>query len=178
MAVGCFLLPVVTLILILRFVSQRGIRPPQRIPRGTALSIPPAGHARILARKLYQAPNGLAWQWTVVGDRNWTIARASGNGFVLDGAYPFNSRATIGGTHIWTVELDVVSRRDKPGYVVIPTSIEGTNGTMVSGVSSAPARSAASAASISIAKDVLISIPSGVRLAVVAGKPFTLEIKP
>lgn len=177
MAVGCFLLPVVTLILVLRFVSQRGIRPPRRAPGGATLSIPTAGHARILARKVDEKPDRVEWQWTVVGDRNWTTARESDDGFILGGAYPFNSRSTLGGTHIWTLDLTVSSRSARPGYVEIQTSLEGTTGMRVSQTRTAAASRVASAASISLVGDTLVSVPSRVRLAEVAGRVFTIQIQ-
>jgi hypothetical protein len=178
MAVGCFLIPVITLILVLRFVSQRGIRSPQRIPRGTALSIPPAGYARILARKVADKLERVEWQWTLVGDRNWTEARSNDDGFVLGGPYPFNSRSTLGGTHVWTVSLAVWRRTRATDQIQIDSSLHGSNAVTVSQTRTLAATTISSMVSVTQSGDSLVRVGSKVKLADIGGKTLSLELQP
>src|SRR5579872_2211399 len=69
--------------------------------------LPPEGQVRVLARRLQDDAGGVQWQWTVLGDRNWTQCRHSGTTFVLSGSYPLNSVRGSGGTHIWVMTIAV-----------------------------------------------------------------------
>lgn len=183
MAAGCFLLPVITLILVLKFVSDHRIPTHARRPAGTALSIPPPGHARILARKVVEGPAKSEWQWTVVGDRNWTTAAIRNGALELGGAYPFNSRARLGGTHIWTVDITAFSTPEAgggtAGLLRVDSSIHGSNGTTVTETGTVgesggrkPILSALQTT------DALVSIPAEVPLALVGGRRLSLKINP
>lgn len=177
MGLGCLLIPVITLILILKFVSDRRpvrIRP---APSGTTLSIPPPGHARILARKIADTPDRVEWQWTLVGDRNWTEATSRPDGFELGGAYPFNSRSTLGGTHIWIVDLAVARPRgDRVGPLRVDSSIHGSNGTTVTQVWDSS--SGSPTLSVIQTEDALVGVPADVILASVGGRGLTLKMRP
>jgi hypothetical protein len=73
---------------------------PRQSPAGLA-GIPPEGHVRILAKKLREDGRSYVWQWTIIGDRNWTSAGGDGTRFHLSNSYPLNSTTGRGGTHIW-----------------------------------------------------------------------------
>jgi hypothetical protein len=176
MGVGCLLIPVVTLILILKFVSDRRPARIRPVPSGSALSIPPPGRARILARKIADTPTRVEWQWTIVGDRNWTVVTARTDGYELGGAYAFNSQTTLGGTHIWIVDLSV----SKPGgdtaaQLRVDSSIHGSNGTTQTQAWNAG--SGPPTVTAIQADDALVSIPADLNLAAVSGRNLTLRIK-
>jgi hypothetical protein len=180
MGVGCFLLPVITLILILKSISYRRPLPIRGRPSGPALSIPPRGNARILARKLSESAQRIEWQWTLVGERNWPGADATDIGFKLSGAYPLNSRSTLGGTHIWVAGLTASHPSGSPpGKLRVDSSLHGSNGVTVTRSWDADSnKPLPDALEIIQHEDGMAGIPSDLRLATVAGRPFVLSINP
>lgn len=178
---GCLVIPVVTFILILKFVSERAIKGPVRRPSGTALSIPPAGNARLLPKRISASSSREEWQWTVVGDRNWTVATARGTEFELSGAYRFNSRSTLGGTHIWVLDVSVSRPTGaNSGQLRVDSSIHGSNGTTVTtkSVLDDGGTKPDGVFTVAQSRDTLAAIPGVVQLGSVAGKPLTLKLNP
>src|SRR5579862_4216498 len=78
-------------------------------PPGAAglAGLPPEGQVRILAERIHDDDRAFEWQWTIVGDRNWTECAHKGTTFTLAGSYPLNSLRGAGGTHIWVMTVAV-----------------------------------------------------------------------
>jgi hypothetical protein len=178
---GCILLfvPVVAFIWYLKVINELPTRGP-RFARSNPLSIPPLGRVRLLAKKIDSGQNHVTWEWTVVGDRNWTSATSGQSGLTLSGSYPFNSTQASGGTHVWVVQLDVRSSKSAgKSSLILTTSLRGSNSSGVSSDQEIPASSpnASSATKIEQDGDSEIGLPVNIRLGTVAGKPVTLKIE-
>jgi len=179
---GCLFLfvPVTAFIWYLKVINELPTHGPRFARASSPLSIPPSGNVRLLAKKVESSQNHVTWEWTIVGDRNWTSATSGKNGLVLSGSYPFNSTQASGGTHVWVVQLDVRSSKSavKPS-IVMTTSLRGSNS---SGVSSDQemtniSSDVSSAVKVERDQDAEIGLPVNVRLGTVAGKPITLKIE-
>jgi hypothetical protein len=74
--------------------------------------MPPPGNVHIVVKQLQEDANVFQWQWTVIGDRNWTEASINGSSIVIGSSYPFNSKSKTGGTQVWEI---TVTLQKKPG---------------------------------------------------------------
>jgi hypothetical protein len=174
MGCGCLLLPVITLILVLKFASDRRPQPIRARPSGSTLSIPPPGKARLLPGRTLESDRRDEYQWNLIGDRNWTKAEAVSTGFSLSDSYAFNDRAARGGTHVWIVSLIVTRDAANSDRVRVDSSIHGSNGTTVT--RTWQATRSESAVTVERARDALIDVPAEVRLASAGSRPLILTI--
>ncbi len=145
------------------------------------MAISPSGHVRILARKIVESASLVEWQWTIIGDRNWSGAQSGPDGFRLTNSYPFNSRTATGGTHVWV--LDAALRYNKGAahpQIRIERSLRGSNSAGTANFAVLPfnAPSLASALHILHAKDELLSLPVSIHLADAAGQALNLKVDP
>jgi hypothetical protein len=83
-----------------------------------------------VSRKIEQTPDRLHWKWSVIGERNWTEARAADGQLSLAKTYPLNSTVRRGGCNIW--ECDLTAERGPAANMIRWTAIlHGSVGTTV-----------------------------------------------
>lgn len=148
------------------------------------LSIPPQSHVRIVSRRITQTPEKLHWKWSLIGERNWTEARASETEMALSKTYALNDPLTSGGCNIW--ECDLIAERTT-GKGAKPslrwrTILHGSDGTTREGKGTLPIGGNEAGVSLSAAvrilvdKDALQRLPAETVLARVADREVTLRV--
>ncbi len=79
---------------------------PRPTPKGTErLSSPAAGSVRVLAVKVKETPETLHYQWSLLGERNWTVPSISEGKASLSDVYKLNDPTKIGGCHTWLCDV-------------------------------------------------------------------------
>jgi len=144
------------------------------------LSIPPEGRVRVLARRITHQPDRVHWKWSLIGERNWRGATASGTDLALAQTYPLNSTTERGGCNIWEADLSV--RRTAEGALRWDAVLHGINGvTARSGGTLDPkgnggATSPDSALRVRQDSDAVVRLPADLTVATLDGKPVTLRV--
>jgi hypothetical protein len=79
---------------------------PRPTPKGTErLSSPAAGSVRVLAVRVKETPEILHYQWSLLGERNWTTPSVSEGKASLSDVYKLNDPTKVGGCHTWLCDV-------------------------------------------------------------------------
>jgi hypothetical protein len=72
-------------------------------------ALPPAspGKVYIAPKKLQEDRDSVHWQWTIIGDRNWTATRAQWQLVELTQSYPIDDTARTGGSNVYEYDLSI-----------------------------------------------------------------------
>lgn len=113
------------------FVGGCGVK---TVPTGMA-GLPNAGKVRISGVKISENANEVSWEWSIIGDRNWSQLSVRNNVIQFSKSYPLNSVSRKDGTHLWIVsvtarETGTGSRRSGK----LELNIRGSNATQFSAV--------------------------------------------
>ncbi len=60
---------------------------------------------RVLAVRVKETPETLHYQWSLLGERNWTTPSVSGGQAGLEGVYKLNDPKKSGGCHTWLCDV-------------------------------------------------------------------------
>lgn len=147
-----------------------GCRPlPERGPKGR-LARPEPGFARIVVTRLEETAERTRWKWSVIGDRNWSVARASGTEIALEKTYPLNDPRQRGGCFTWECDLTIEGSGAGRRWSV---RLHGSNGATATGAGRAPGETPPR---ILLESDAALRLPTTRPLAAVGGQEITLKL--
>jgi hypothetical protein len=142
-----------------------------------SLASPPQGNVRIVTRKIEQTTDKVHWKWSLIGERNWTDARAAGGQMSLEKTYPLNSTSQRGGCNVWECDL-TAERGAAPGSVHWTAVLHGSVGTTVrdEGTVPDPGGGPTALVRIEMDHDTVERLPTDLTLADVGGTWIHLRI--
>ncbi|GAB4463528.1 MAG: hypothetical protein OHK0029_32340 [Armatimonadaceae bacterium] len=137
------------------------------------LSIPPRDHVRLLVREVPDPAAEKHWKWSVIGERNWTVAEVDTQNpeqvvVRLKETFPINRTDKKSGCNIW--ECDLTVKEGQINYRI--HGIDGTTATADAPVSGEKPE----ILRVAQTKDATVRLPAEVTLAEVVGKKVVFQI--
>lgn len=157
---------------------------PRRVPlvdEGPS-SFPPPGQVRVAAQQIPgDSKKTVGWNWTVIGDRNWSGAISDAHQITLNKSYPLNDAARTGGTNVWACELNARAAVGADGTPVVrwETMVRGTTALerrvagQVPNPGNAPLDTLVRPV---VTATVSVAPPATLTLATIAGAPVILRL--
>jgi hypothetical protein len=149
-----------------------------REPGGTqgALSVPPSGSVRVLSRTIPPPGGGIHHKWSLIGERNWSEATATGTELRLGQPSPLNDPAKKSGCNIWECDLTVTPKSGDPNTLVWKTRIHGSDGTTAESGGENAVSGGLDAVRIELGKDSVQRLPASLTLARIGDRTVTLSV--
>lgn len=69
------------------------------------LASPAEGYVRLIPVKVKETPDTVHYQWSLLGERNWTTPSVSGGKASLTGVYKLNDATRYGGCPTWLCDV-------------------------------------------------------------------------
>lgn len=69
------------------------------------LSSPTEGNLRLITAKVKETPETVHYQWSLLGERNWTVPSVVGGKASLSEVYKLNDPAKAGGCNTWLCDV-------------------------------------------------------------------------
>jgi hypothetical protein len=144
-------------------------------PQATSvLAIPPRDQVRIVVKQISDSPTRTHWQWSVIGERNWTAPEirrgASGVEVVLDKTYPINDTQKHDGSNIWVCEM-LIEKSATASTTTVKYDLHGLRGKPAQFEENLP-----DTPMIALTKDTLLRLPAEPILARQGGKNIVFRI--
>lgn len=154
------------LVVLLAALSLAGCSKPTR--QGTEpLSSPAAGYVRLIPVKVKETPDTLHYQWSLLGERNWTTPSVSGGKASLAGVYKLNDPKTYGGCPTWLCDVTFTKQATDWKWEL---RLHGSNGKTATETGTA-----AGTPEILAPKDTDTRLPADIPLARLGEKTLTLD---
>jgi hypothetical protein len=69
------------------------------------LATPTEGNLRLITAKVKETPELIHYQWSLLGERNWTVPSVTGGTASLAEVYKLNDPAKAGGCNTWLCDI-------------------------------------------------------------------------
>ena len=138
--------------------------------------LPPSGQVRIVATKISDTSEKVAWEWTIIGERNWSTVELSELNIRLSKTYPMNDKTITGGTHLWLVDVVVTKSLKLPGTADIKVDVRGSDGASTYINLSVSMPVLRSNVIVKVQDDRKIGLPAGIDLATLGRLHLRLDI--
>ncbi len=138
--------------------------------------LPPSGQVRIVATKILDTPGKVAWEWTIIGERNWRAVELNEVNVRLSKSYPMNDKTVTGGTHLWLVDAVVTKSLKLPDTVDIRIDVRGSDGASASRNQSVSMKDLRSSVIVRVQDDRRIGLPAAIDLATIGRLHLRLDI--
>lgn len=142
-------------------------------PQGSAgrLSAPEKDTARLLAVKVKETPERLHYQWSLLGERNWTTPGVTPEGqATLTDVYPLNDPRRSGGCPTWLCDAILTKKAEGWQWELRLHGSNGKTATHVGTVDQSPAPE------ILLPQDRSVSLPATTELVRLGKTTLTLQL--
>lgn len=132
------------------------------------LSPPAAGYVRLIPAKVKETADTVHYQWSLLGERNWSVPTVAGGKASLADVYKLNDPKKTGGCHTWL--CDVILKKQGSDWQW-ELRLHGSNGKTAteSGV-------AVGTPEILAPTDQDVRLPAEVALAKIGEKSLSLSV--
>jgi hypothetical protein len=138
-------------------------------PKSTErLSSPPQGYARLIPARVSETPERIHYQWSLLGERNWTVARVEGGRASLADVYKLNDPKRSGGCHTWLCDVILQKQGEQWQWEL---RLHGSNGKTAT-----QSGSASGTPEVLVPKDQDAKLPAEVALARVGETTLSLSV--
>lgn len=132
------------------------------------LSSPTAGNLRLITAKVKETPERIHYQWSLLGERNWTTPNVAEGKASLSEVYKLNDPSKSGGCHTWLCDVIFTKQASDWKWEL---RLHGSNGKTAteSGI-------AVGTPEILIPQDQDTRLPAALALAKIGDKTLALEV--
>jgi hypothetical protein len=144
---------------------------PKPTRQGTEkLSPPTEGYLRLIPTKVKETPELIHYQWSLLGERNWTTPTVAEGKAALADVYKLNDARRYGGCPTWL--CDVVFTKQATDWKW-ELRLHGSNGKTAT-----ESGTAAGTPEILVPKDLDMRLPADLPLAKLGEKTLSLSVPP
>jgi len=145
-----------------------GCQPKAIEGEGGRLSAPAAGSARLIVAKVKETPETVHYQWSLLGERNWTTPTVTGTQASLAEVYPLNDPKRQGGCNTWL--CDAIFTKQGAGWEWT-LRLHGSNGKTAE-----TKGTCTDMPEVQLTKDTEASLPATLTLAKAGSTTLTLTV--
>jgi hypothetical protein len=131
------------------------------------LSSPAEGYVRLIPAKVKETVDTVHYQWSLLGERNWTTPSVSGGKATLAGVYKLNDPKNYGGCPTWLCDVIFTKQANDWKWEL---RLHGSNGKTATETGTA-----AGTPEILAPKDTDLPLSTEASLAKLGEKTFTLS---
>lgn len=132
------------------------------------LASPVEGYLRLIPAKVKETPDTVHYQWSLLGERNWTAPSVSGGKAALTGVYKLNDPKNYGGCPTWLCDVTFTKQGTDWKWEL---RLHGSNGKTATETGTA-----AGTPEILTPQDTDVRLPAEVPLARIGEKTLSLSV--
>jgi len=134
------------------------------------------GTVRIVSRQIEKTDRHVHWKWSLIGERNWRKASASGTDLTLADTYPLNDPSNRGGCNIWECDLEAERTDTAVNWTATLHGSDGDTATTKGTIPASGTGDIDASVPILLDQDSTPKLPAEVRLASLGDKPLILHV--